>query len=195
MAEPQPIAEPVTAAAPSQPAAAPGSPAIVVMMGVSGCGKTLIGGALAEAVGARFIDGDLYHPPENIDRMRSGLPLRDEDRWGWLDAIGAEIAAVERRGGLLVVGCSALKRAYRDRLRRASPRILFVHLVVDRQTAAARVAARRDHFMPASLIDSQFADLEPPAPEEGALTLDASRGPAAIVALATEALLARSQPG
>jgi len=163
------------------------------MMGVSGCGKTLIGGALAEAAGARFIDGDHYHPPENIGRMRSGLPLRDEDRWAWLDAIAAEIAAVERRGGLLVVGCSALKRAYRDRLRRASPHILFVHLAIDRQTAAARVAARRDHFMPASLIDSQFADLEPPAPEEGALTLDASRAPAAIVALAAEALRARSQ--
>ena len=180
-------------AGPPQPGAAPGRSATVVLMGVSGSGKTLIGRGLAQAVGARFIDGDHYHPPQNVGRMRSGLPLRDEDRWGWLDAIAAEIAEGERRGELLVVGCSALKRAYRDRLRRASPHILFLHLDIGRQTAAARVAARRDHFMPASLIDSQFADLEPPAPEEGALSLDASREPASIVALAAEAL--RNQAG
>jgi len=176
-------------AGPLSLAGAARKPAIAVMMGVSGCGKTLIGGALAAAAGARFIDGDRYHPPENIRRMQGGLPLRDEHRWGWLDAIAAEIAAVERRGGMLVVGCSALKRIYRDRLRRASPRILFIHLEIDRATAAARVAARPNHFMPASLIDSQFADLEPPAAEERALTLDAALEPAVLVELAAAALL------
>jgi gluconokinase len=175
-----------------EPVAAPEPASITVLMGVSGSGKTLIGRALAETAAASFIDGDHYHPPANIGRMSAGLPLRDEDRWGWLDAIAAEIAAVERRGGRLVIACSALKRAYRERLRQASPRILFIHLEIDRATAAARVAARRNHFMPASLIDSQFAALEPPAPEEGALTLDATGEPAAIVALAAEALLAKS---
>lgn len=179
----------------SQPAARAQAAAIAVVMGVSGSGKTLIGSALAEAAGARFIDGDHYHPPENIVRMRSGLPLRDEDRWGWLDRITAEIAAAERRGSLLVVACSALKRAYRDRLRRASTHLLFIHLDIDRKTASARVAARQNHFMPPSLIDSQFADLEPPAREEGALTIDAAREPAAIVVLAAEALLALKKAG
>ncbi len=178
------------AAHPWKPADAPVRPAVVVMMGVSGSGKTLIGSMLAASAGARFIDGDGYHSPENIGRMRSGLPLRDEDRWSWLDAIAAEIAAAGRNGGRLVVACSALKRAYRDQLRRASPHILFIHLEVDRATAAARVASRQDHFMPASLVDSQFADLEPPGREEKALTLDAARGPAGLVTLAEAALRA-----
>jgi gluconokinase len=163
-------------------------PAVAVVMGVSGSGKTLIGSALAARTGGRFIDGDHYHPAENIGRMRSGLPLGDEHRWKWLDAIAAEIAAVER--GMLVVGCSALKRIYRDRLRRARPHVLFIHLDIGRATAAARVAARQDHFMPASLIGSQFADLEPPAPDERAMTLDATLEPAVLVELATCALLA-----
>jgi gluconokinase len=161
---------------------------IAVVMGVSGSGKTRIGEALAEAIGARFVEGDRYHPPENISRMKSGLPLRDEDRWSWLDAIAEEIAEATGENRPLVVACSALKRVYRDRLRRASRHILFIHLDVDRATAADRVASRQGHFMPASLIDSQFSDLEPPEADERAFVLDSTRDPAVLVPLAAAAL-------
>ena len=154
---------------------------IVVVMGVSGSGKSLVGAALAEAMGAAFAEGDSYHPAANIARMSSGQALRDEDRWGWLDAIGAEIARADRDGRALVVTCSALKRAYRDRLRLASGRISFVYLDVGRDIAAARVAGRKGHFMPASLIDSQIAALEPPTPDEKAIAVDASRDPGELV--------------
>src|SRR5690606_4434997 len=146
---------------------------IIVVMGVSGSGKTVVGSALAEALGGRFVEGDRFHPPENISRMSAGLPLRDEDRWGWLDAIAVEIGEAERRGETLVVACSALKRVYRDRLRLASRRLRFVYLEIGREAAAARVEARKGHFMPASLADSQFAALEPPGPDEDALKLHA----------------------
>lgn len=161
---------------------------IVVVMGVSGSGKTLVGEALAKEMGARFVEGDTYHPVQNIERMASGLPLRDEDRWGWLDAIAVEIAHAERDGSRLVVACSALKRAYRDRLRRASRRIAFVYLDVARDVAADRVANRKGHFMPASLIDSQFAALEPPGVDEAAIRLDATRNLDELVSAASNAL-------
>ena len=169
-------------------APATGRPEIIVVMGVSGCGKTLVGAALAKRMGARFVEGDSYHPAQNIERMASGKPLRDEDRWGWLDAIAVEIARTEREGGKLVVTCSALKRLYRDRLRRASRHILFAYLEVERDLAAGRVASRKGHFMPASLIDSQFAALEPPTVDEFALKLDASQRPADLVAVVSDAL-------
>lgn len=163
-------------------------PVLVVVMGVSGSGKTLIGSGLADALGGRFAEGDRFHPQENIARMSSGLPLRDEDRWGWLDAIAVEIGNAERHGETLIVACSALKRVYRDRLRLASRRLRFVYLEIGREVAAARVAARKGHFMPASLIGSQFADLQPPSPDEGALRLDAARNPAELIAYAASAL-------
>ncbi len=161
---------------------------IAVVMGVSGSGKTLIGEALAKSIGGRFIEGDQYHSAANIRRMASGQPLRDEDRWGWLDTIAAEIASADRAGNTLVVACSALKRTYRDRLRAASDRILFIYLEVGRDIAAARMEARRGHFMPPSLIDSQFATLEPPAPDEHALQLDAAGDPNRLVDLALVAV-------
>jgi gluconokinase len=164
-------------------------PVIVVVMGVSGSGKTVIGSALAEALGGRFAEGDQFHPPENIARMSSGMPLRDEDRWGWFDAIAIEINLAERQGETLVVACSALKRIYRDRLRLASRHLQFVYLEIGREAAAARVAARKGHFMPASLIDSQFADLEPPASDEGAIKLDAAKDPAQLAISAASAVL------
>jgi gluconokinase len=163
-------------------------PTIVVVMGVSGSGKTVIGADLAKVLAADFAEGDSFHPPENISRMSAGMPLRDEDRWGWLDAIAIEIANAEAKGRGLVVTCSALKRIYRDRLRLASRRLRFVYLEISRDAAAARVAARKNHFMPASLIDSQFADLQPPTGEEHVIALDATRPPAEIVALAAAAL-------
>ena len=165
-----------------------GHPLIVVVMGVSGSGKTLVGAALAKAIDAEFAEGDSYHPPENIERMASGQPLRDEDRWGWLDAIASDIAKADREGARLVVTCSALKRVYRDRLRLASEHILFVYLAVGREVAATRVASRKGHFMPASLIDSQFAALEEPAPDEGVLKVDATRDLASLIASITATL-------
>ena len=168
-------------------------PIIVVVMGVSGSGKTVVGAALARALGGRFAEGDRFHPVENISRMSAGLPLRDEDRWGWLDAIAVEIGEAERHGETLVVACSALKRIYRDRLRLACRNLRLVYLEIGRDAASARVAARKGHFMPASLIDSQFADLEPPLPDEDALTLDAAADPAQIVAQA--ALQMAGSPG
>jgi gluconokinase len=162
--------------------------AIIVVMGVSGSGKTVIGSRLAEALGGRFAEGDRFHPPENIKRMSAGLPLRDEDRWGWLDAIASEIGEAERHGETLVVACSALKRVYRDRLRLASRNLRFIYLEVGRDAAAARVAARKGHFMPASLVDSQFAALEPPALDESTLKLDATKDPAELVAFAASAI-------
>jgi gluconokinase len=143
-------------------------------MGVAGCGKTAVGSALAATLGWRFIEGDTLHPAANVERMSSGLPLTDEHRWGWLDAVGARIALAGREGAGAVAACSALKCVYRDRLRQSGEGILFVHLEIDKATAALRVAARHGHFMPASLVDSQFADLEPPGPGETAITLDAT---------------------
>lgn len=165
-------------------------PFIVVVMGVSGSGKTVIGTALAREVGARFAEGDRFHPPENIDRMAAGLPLRDGDRWGWLDAIAIEITNAELNGERLIVACSALKRIYRDRLRLASRYLRFVYLEVNREIAADRVAARKGHFMPASLIDSQFADLQPPTADENVFTFDATLPADELVAAASLALTA-----
>jgi gluconokinase len=135
---------------------------IVVVMGVCGCGKTTVGKALAAALGWRFFDADDFHPPANIEKMAAGIPLTDADRWPWLDRLAAEMGAIERAGGHAVLACSALRQAYRDRLAVAGD-VRFVHLRGDRATIAARVAARPGHYMPATLVDSQFAALELPA--------------------------------
>lgn len=131
---------------------------LVVVMGVTGSGKTTVGIALAERMGVPFADADDFHSPENVAKMRSGVPLTDADRRPWLLAIGAWLA--EHEGGA-VVTCSALKRAYRDTLREAAPTITFLHLHGDKDTVRERVGSRKGHFMPESLVDSQFADLEP----------------------------------
>ncbi|WP_224544885.1 gluconokinase [Mesorhizobium sp. CA16] len=156
------------------------APAIVVM-GVAGCGKTAVGEALAEALGADFIEGDLLHPPENVARMARGEPLTDALRAGWLDAIGERIATSVAHGRKPVAACSALKRSYRDRLSRFCPGMVFLYLRIDRETAWRRVADRKGHFMPASLVDSQFATLEEPAADERAVTVDGTRSVAGIL--------------
>jgi len=156
------------------------APAIVAM-GVAGCGKTVVGEALAEALSAVFIEGDRLHPPENVARMARGEPLTDALRESWLDAIGERIAASVADGHKAVAACSALKRRYRGRLRGFCPGIIFLYLKIDRETAWRRVASRKGHFMPASLVDSQFATLEEPGPDELAITVDATRTVAAIV--------------
>lgn len=162
-------------------------PAIVVM-GVAGCGKTAVGTALAKALGARFIEGDRLHPPENVARMARGEPLNDALRAGWLDAVGHAIHVAMPGGDGVVAACSALKRIYRDRLRHAEPSIIFVHLDLSRDEAYRRVANRRGHFMPASLVDNQFATLEPPQADEMAVSVSATRPISDIVA-AVEAFL------
>jgi gluconokinase len=151
-----------------------GTPLAIVVMGVAGSGKTVVGEVLAEKLGATFIEGDQFHPPHNVALMRSGTPLTDEDRELWLDSIGREIVQQASDNQTTVTACSALKRIYRERLQRFRPDILFLFLEVDRQTAEQRVAARRNHFMPASLVDSQFQVLDPPHADENSLTMDAT---------------------
>ncbi|MCB1447327.1 MAG: gluconokinase [Rhizobiaceae bacterium] len=163
-------------------------------MGVAGCGKSLVGAALAKAIGARFIEGDALQPSENVARMSRGEPLTDTLRAGWLDAVGQSIRAAMLGGEGAVAACSALKRIYRDRLRRCEPSVVFVYLVVTPREARRRVTGRRGHFMPASLVDSQFATLEPPGADEAALSVGAERPLDEIVAAVVEFLaLRRSQ--
>ena len=148
------------------------SPVWLVTMGVSGCGKSSLGQALAADLGLPLIEGDDFHPEANILKMRSGTPLTDEDRAGWLGRLGEELAA--RHGGA-VLTCSALKRAYRDRLRAAVPGLRFVFMQIGRDEAVARVQAREAvHIFPASLVDSQFQTLESPEGEAGVLTVQAT---------------------
>jgi gluconokinase len=135
---------------------------IVVVMGVTGCGKSTVGAALGEHLGWPFLDADDFHPDENVAKMASGTPLTDDDRWPWLDLLAAEMTAINARGGSAVLGCSALKQAYRDRLARAGG-VRFVYLKGDRATIDQRLAGRAGHFMPPALLTSQFATLEEPA--------------------------------
>lgn len=154
---------------------------IIVVMGVCGCGKTVIGRQLAHRLGYNFSEGDDYHPPGNVARMRAGIPLTDDDRRPWLEAIGARIAAARAAGEGLVVSCSALKRRYRDILRESGAAVHFVHLAGSPALIGQRMAGRSGHFMPASLIDSQFAALEPPQADESAETHDIALAPEVIV--------------
>lgn len=138
-------------------------------MGVSGCGKSTVGAALAERLGGTYVDGDDLHPAENIAKMSIGTPLQDTDRWPWLDRVGEALASRQETS---IIGCSALKRTYRDRIRTnvAEP-VLFIHLSGTREEIAMRMRNRPGHFMPASLLDSQFAALEPPTLGEYAVTV------------------------
>jgi gluconokinase len=157
-------------------------------MGVSGVGKSTVGALLAERLGVPFADADEFHPPANIAKMSAGVPLTDADRWPWLDAIGAWMDQHATTGG--VVTCSALRRVYRDRLLAGRPKVRLLYLHGPAELVMARQAAREGHFMPASLMVSQYATLEPPGPEEGAVALDVEAPPEAIVTAAMGALLA-----
>ena len=159
-----------------------------VVMGVSGSGKTLIGSTLARALGIDFVEGDEFHPAENVARMSAGVPLTDDDRAGWLRALGARLGEAKRAGTGLVMSCSALKRSYRDLLRAEAGDVQFIFLRGSRALLAERLAGRRGHFMPASLLDSQLATLQEPSPDEGAWVCDISASPEDLVAaLATRA--------
>jgi gluconokinase len=153
-------------------------PLKIVVMGVSGCGKTTVGMALAARLGAAFFDGDDLHPAENIAKMSRGEPLTDDDRWPWL----TKVADVLQGDGPRIVGCSALKRAYRDHIRQvADGPVVFVHLVGTRAVIAARMRVRAGHFMPPALLDSQFATLEPPGVDEAAVTVDIDQPSEAVI--------------
>ncbi len=154
---------------------------LVVVMGVSGCGKSTVGAQLADALGVRYLEGDDLHPPHNVARMAAGIALTDADRQGWLALIAREIecARLERRG--LVVACSALKRAYRDLLRQAAADLCLVHLRGADDLLRERATQRRGHYMPASLLASQLATLEPPHADEHALCFDVAQSPESIV--------------
>lgn len=154
-----------------------------VMMGVCGSGKSLIGAMLARELGVEFVEGDELHPPENVQRMAAGIPLTDDDRRSWLLAIAARLRDARRAGVGLVVSCSALKRSYRDLLRsHGDADVRFIYLAGHKSLIAHRIEARRGHFMPASLLESQFAILEEPSPDEHALVCDVTAPPESIVA-------------
>ena len=160
------------------------TPRLVVVMGVSGCGKSTVGRLLAQRLQAEFLEGDSLHPAVNVARMAAGVALTDADRADWLQAIAQRLAAAQRARRALVVSCSALKRSYRDGLRRAAPDLAFVHLHGDAALLTERMRSRAGHYMPASLLASQLATLEAPAANEPARRFDAALPPEQIAAQA-----------
>jgi gluconokinase len=160
----------------------------VIVMGVSGTGKSTVGAALADALGLPFLEGDALHPLANVAKMAAGIPLTDEDRAPWLDLIAAELHRP------VVVACSALRRVYRDRLRRDAPDLALVYLHGSRELLAERIGHRPGHFMPTSLLDSQLATLEPPTADENAIAMDVVLPPDEIVARVEKGLRDREVP-
>ena len=154
---------------------------VAVLMGVSGSGKTTIAQGLAAREGWRLVEGDDFHPPANVAKMKSGTPLTDADRWPWLKAIAREIDTIRARGESAVVASSALKRAYRDILIGARPDVVLVYLKGSKDLIAGRMVARKDHFMPPALLDSQFATLEEPGNDEHPIVVSIEPPPDAIV--------------
>jgi gluconokinase len=157
-------------------------PAAVIVMGVSGAGKTTIAGLLAKRLGFEFRDGDWFHPPENVEKMKAGVPLTDDDRWPWLEAISTYIREAHSTGRHVIVACSALRRIYRDVLvgdRGSAVRLVF--LKGEKDLVSRRIGSRQEHFMPPALLDSQFATLEEPAQDEQPLVVSIDRHPDRIV--------------
>ena len=170
---------------------APGhTPQVIVVMGVSGCGKSTVGRELSERLGWVFQEGDDLHPAANVVKMRAGVPLTDEDRWPWLDRVAAWIEGRLAAGESGVVACSALKRIYRERLARPG-RVVFVYVAVDRQTLGERLAGRRGHYMPAALLASQVETLEEPGSDEGVIRVDTKRSAEAAADSVLEKLAGR----
>ncbi len=153
-------------------------PGAIIVMGVSGCGKSTLGALLAEALDCEFLEGDMFHSPEAVEKMRAGQALTDEDRWPWLDRLGAAAAEAVLKQGRVVVACSALRLAYRDRLRAAIGNgARFVLLEASRENLFARLGNRPGHYMPASLLDSQLATLEAPMAGEQVVVLASEEAP------------------
>ena len=164
------------------------SPLQLVVMGVSGSGKSTVAVLIGERLGCEVAEGDDFHSPENVAKMAAGQPLTDEDRLPWLRAIAAWLAERARAGVPAIITCSALKRSYRDLLREAAPRLAFLHLSGDRALIADRIEARSGHFMPVQLLDSQYAALEPLEADERGLTLDVARTPDELADAALDGL-------
>ncbi|MBW3088506.1 gluconokinase [Bifidobacterium sp. 82T24] len=159
----------------------------VVVMGVAGCGKTTIAEAVRDRMGYVYAEGDEFHPKASVEKMRAGIPLTDEDRWPWLATINRWMREQAAEGNSTVVSCSALKRAYRDVLRRDIP-VFFVHMVGSEEVIGKRMAARKGHYMPPSLLPSQFADLEPLEDDEPGITVSIEGDVDEMVARALEAV-------
>ncbi|GGC93351.1 gluconokinase [Tersicoccus solisilvae] len=164
---------------------------LVVVMGVSGSGKTTIGALIADELGVPFVDGDGLHPIENVRKMAAGTPLTDEDRWPWLRRVGEHLASAGTSGQGLVVACSALKRAYRDTILAEAPGTVYVHLAGTVEVLQERMEGRSDHFMPPSLLRSQLATLEPLAPGEPGFVLDIAQPVDGLVRQAVAGIRAR----
>jgi len=162
--------------------ASPLAPSVVIVMGVSGCGKSTIGALLASRLRWEFEDADWFHPASNVDKMHSGIPLTDEDRWPWLHAVANWIDKTCRSGGHGVVACSALKRSYRDVLIGDRADVRLIYLKGDETLIARRIATRHEHFMPPSLLHSQFEELEEPGPDENPIIVSIEPPPREIVA-------------
>jgi gluconokinase len=163
---------------------------VLVIMGVSGCGKTSVAEALLGRLGGAFQEGDKLHPAANVEKMRGGMPLTDDDRWPWLDRIAAWIDARRAAGESGIITCSALKRAYRARIIGARTGVRLVYLHGDRALLAARVAARHHEYMPASLLDSQLATLEPPGADENPISVEVTPPPDVLAGQIVAALQA-----
>ncbi|TFV89792.1 gluconokinase [Blastococcus sp. CT_GayMR16] len=159
----------------------------IVVMGVSGSGKSTVAATLVDRLGWEFAEGDDFHPPANVEKMRAGHPLDDEDRWPWLRSLADWIGSHERAGRSVVVTCSALKRSYRDLLRDGHPSVWFAHVTADPELIRERVEHRTGHYMPPSLLDSQLATLEPLADDEPGAAISGAGSPPSV---ATELLAA-----
>ncbi|MFJ6632624.1 gluconokinase [Streptomyces sp. NPDC091376] len=166
-------------------------PPCVVVIGVSGAGKSTVARQLSERLGVPFAEADDFHSPDNIRKMASGVPLDDQDRQTWLESVGRWLGDREATGSGGVAACSALRRQYRDTLRSACPTVLFLQLTADREVLADRLGGRSGHFMPETLLDSQLATLEPLEPDERGAFLDAVPAPEEIVRAAMELLTGR----
>ncbi len=164
----------------------------MVIMGVSGSGKSTVGALLGQRLGVRFIDGDDLHPAENKEKMRAGIPLDDDDRRPWLQDIGRTLESQQQVGNGVIIACSALKRRYRDLLREHAPAVLFLHLEGSMETLTARMATRNHEFMPVTLLASQLDALESLEPDEAHVILDVRQPAADLAEQAVAALNART---
>ncbi|WP_258804799.1 gluconokinase [Pseudarthrobacter sp. NS4] len=164
----------------------------IIVMGVSGCGKTTIGDLVARGLGVSFLDGDSLHPVENVAKMAAGTPLADEDRWPWLATVGSALANAGDGG--LVLACSALRRSYRDAIRQQAPATVFLHLHGTKEVLKARTEGRSGHFMPPALLESQLATLEPLEKDEAGIVVDIAAPVQQIVAEALAGIAAVVTP-
>jgi gluconokinase len=164
---------------------------IIVVMGVSGSGKSTLAAGLAKREGWPLLEGDTFHPAANIAKMQAGIPLTDEDRWPWLRAIAAKADELQKAGQSAVIACSALKRSYRDILIGGRHDTVLIYLRGSKDLIAGRMAGRKGHFMPPALLDSQFATLEEPGPDEAPIIIDISATPETALAEAIRQLETR----